>query len=143
MFKALLLFVSLLPLPVMATEGHDSTSTALRVGGNYKVESIKSASKGSFNVTFRAENQTGRFDVLRIRTDHLHVSVKEGETLKISASILKEKTNEAEIHQIVLFIPRPEGETPVWLLSSTQDAKHLEATQYLKMHAPQTDFLLF
>jgi len=144
MLRFLFVFTSwFIAVQAMRAEGDDSQSKALRVGGNYKVESITSGAKGSFDVTFRAENVTGRFDVLRIHTDHLHVAVKEGETLKISASILNEKSNEAEIHQVVLFIPRPEGATPVWMLSSAKDVRRLEATQYLKMHAPQTDFLLF
>jgi len=114
----------------------------IRVGGNYTVKSVEQKSGNSFVVKFTAENQTGTFDELELESDHVHVAVKVGRTLRLSAEVLKTQGPKAQISQVVLFFPNAEGHVPVWLMSNKFPNRDLKATKYLDMHAPNNDYMI-
>lgn len=113
-----------------------------RVGGSYVVESIDPLANGGFVVMFKSEPQTGKFDVLRLESDHVHVAIKVGDKIRLSAEIKSFDDNVAEVSQVLLFLPAMEGHVPVWLLSRGTDNSELRGAPYLKMHAPQSDFIV-
>lgn len=114
----------------------------VRVGGNYTVKSVEKKGEHSFVVNFAAENSSGSFDLLRLESDHVHVAVKVGRTLRLSAEILKTDGASAEISQVVLFFPSIEGHVPVWLISNKFPSRDLKASRYLEMHAPNNDYMI-
>jgi hypothetical protein len=116
---------------------------AIRVGGEYIVESINSPEPNSFKISFRAMNPSGKYDLLVLQTDHLNYLIEKGMKIRLSAEIISEKNSSAEVSQIVLYLKRPEGDTPVWMLSNRYRSDKLNATGYIKMHAPQTDYVVF
>ncbi len=130
----------------LATSLHAEPETAveqfIRVGGNYIVKSVEQKSGNSFIVSFTAESQTGKFDELQLESDHVHVAVKVGRTIRLSAEILKANGPKAEISQVVLFFPNAEGHVPVWLISNKFPNRDLKATKYLDMHAPNNDYMI-
>ncbi len=56
---------------------------ALRAGGNYLVAAVEQLKDGGFHITFESAVKTGRFDQLDMVTDHVHFSIKKGETLRL------------------------------------------------------------
>ncbi len=118
------------------------SSITLRVGGNYKVEDVEKVDEKTFRITFRAATESGRFDTLILDSDHLHVAVTKGTTIRLSAEILKDNGKSAEVAQLVIFLPSKVGQTPVWLLSNKAPLRDLRATDYLKMHAPINDYFV-
>jgi hypothetical protein len=111
-----------------------------RVGGNYTVSSITRTPEDTFVVIFKSVKPGERFTTLRLESDHVHVAVKEGETLRLSAEILQEKGDQAEVSQVLLFLPNIRGTTPVWLLSRKTPVGELRGSRYLEMHAPLSDY---
>ena len=93
-------------------------------------------------IEFKAEHPTGHFDVLKLESDHVHVAVKVGQNLRLSAEILSQSGAGAEVSQVVLFLPAPEGHVPVWLLSNKAPPGDLRATRYLEMHSPLNDYMI-
>lgn len=122
--------------------GKDAPSEVLKVGGDYTVSAIEKLSEHAFRVEFKAVTPTGHFDTLRLESDHVHVAVRQGETLRLSAEILSEQGPIAEVAQVVLFLPSVQGRVPVWLLSNKAPAGELKATKYLEMHVPLTDYVV-
>jgi hypothetical protein len=114
----------------------------IRVGGNYTVKSVEQKSGNVFLVKFTAENKSGNFDELELESDHVHVAVKVGRTLRLSAEVLKTTGPKAEISQVVLFFPNAEGHVPVWLMSNKFPDRDLKASKYLEMHAPINDYMI-
>lgn len=119
--------------------GGDATQ---KVGGDYKVAKIERQISGVFYVEFQAIHPTGRFDQLRLESDHVHVAVKVGQVLRLSAEVMGENGPLAEVSQVVLFIPGQSGHVPVWLLSKKALGRDLKAVRYLEMHAPANDFVI-
>lgn len=114
----------------------------LRVGGDYTVTAIDRLNDHEFHVEFKAVAPTGKFDVLTLQSDHVHVSVRVGQKLRLAAQILSTKGNTAEVSEMVIFIPNAQGPVPVWLLSNKAQGLDLRATDYLKMHSPLTDYMV-
>lgn len=114
----------------------------VRVGGNYIVTSIDQKNDNTFLVTFKSDVATGQFDELRLESDHVHVAVKVGQTLRLSAEVLEAKGPTAQVSQVVLFFPNVGGHVPVWLMSNRFPARDLNASRYLEMHSPHTDFTI-
>jgi hypothetical protein len=114
----------------------------IRVGGNYTVKSVEQKSGNVFLVKFTAENLSGNFDELELESDHVHVAVKVGRTLRLSAEVLRTTGPKAEISQVVLFFPNAEGHVPVWLMSNKFPDRDLKASKYLEMHAPINDYMI-
>jgi hypothetical protein len=138
------LFLALLSLPALSAEAPKADTiegtSILRVGGDYSVAKIDKVGERSFVVEFKSENPTGRFDLLRLESDHVHVAVKVGQKIRLSAEILSEKDSTAEVAQVVVFLPAQDSHVPVWLLSNKATNHELRATKFLEMHDPQTDF---
>jgi hypothetical protein len=133
--------------PLMAVESRaagvsSSNEVAAKVGGDYKVARVERDANGVFHIEFRASRPTGRFDLLRLESDHLHVGVKLGQTMRLSAEILSESGAAAEVSQVVMFLPGRSGRVPVWLLSRKAMGRDLRAVRYLEMHVPANDFVV-
>ena len=133
--------------PLMAIESHasvakSSSESSSKVGGDYKVARVERDASGVFHIEFRASHPTGRFDLLRLESDHLHVGVKLGQTIRLSAEILGESGSVAEVSQVVMFLPGRSGRVPVWLLSRKAMGRDLRAVRYLEMHVPANDFVV-
>lgn len=120
----------------------DRSPKVLRTAGTYLVSQVEKLRNGEFLIEFRSENITGRFDILKLSSDHVHVAVKVGEKIRLSAEVSAERGAMAEISQVVVFLPNPMGAVPIWLLSNKTPPKDLRAVNYLKMHVPQTDYMV-
>jgi len=117
----------------------------LRVGGDYTVTAIEKVGEMAFRVEFTSDTKTGKFDVLRLDSDHVHVAVKVGQKIRLSAEIMAEKGANADVAQVVVFLPSSQGQqshVPVWLLSNKAPPRDLRAAKYLEMHVPATDFVV-
>ncbi len=141
-FLAIFLSLLALTLPFLCLAQEE---TYLRVGGDYQVSEIRRVGDSDFRIIFAAKEKSGKFDTLIFNTKHLHVGIVSGKTMRISADVKSIKDSEAEVAQLVIFVPSPEGLTPIWMLSSGVDpnigAKSMDG--YLKLHAPQSDYLIF
>jgi hypothetical protein len=113
-----------------------------KVGGEYRVSKIDRNGSGVFLIEFKATQPSGRFDILKLESDHVHVSVKVGQVLRLSAEVLDEQGPVAEVGQMVLFIYGQSGRVPVWLLSRKAMGRDLKAVRYLEMHFPANDFVV-
>jgi hypothetical protein len=132
-------------LPERAKGKFNSSSTLQRVGGNYSVKEIKMKKSGTTVVIFEAEVKNGRADYIVLETDHIHVGIEEGQVLRLSAEVEWKSESEGvkvKADQVLLFIPRQGGAVPVWLLSKKGRRKNLRGSSYLKMHNPQSDFVI-
>jgi hypothetical protein len=126
--------------PLQAQGVPAQADQVLRVGGDYTVTTAERRGGREFLVEFKAEHPSGRFDVLRLESDHVHVAVKVGQKLRLSAEILAERGAVADVRQVVLFFPSPAGHVPVWLLSNKAPSTDLRASKYLEMHSPLNDY---
>ncbi len=131
-------------VPAFAVEAPKATviegTQIVRVGGDYTVSNIEKVGDHSFLVEFKSDKPTGKYDVLRLESDHVHVAVKIGQKIRLSAEILSESKNIAEVAQVVVFLPVADSHVPVWLLSNKAPNHELRATKYLEMHVPLTDY---
>jgi hypothetical protein len=118
-------------------------SAPLRVGGTYLVKKIQQSDNGQFKIIFESPEPTGKYDRLILETDHVHVAVTEGATIRLSAEIADEKGKQANVSQVLLYLPNPQGDVPVFLLSRKRLPSELGAAPYLKMHNPTADYLIF
>jgi hypothetical protein len=125
------------------TADEKTETTAERVGGDYRIESIQRHDDGTFTVMFAANVPTGKFDTIRLDCAHLHLGVKEGDVLRISAEIMTSAGAEAQASQVLVFVGTQQGPTPVWLLSNKVTTKELNGARYLEMHLPATDYMIF
>lgn len=119
-----------------------SSDSIQKVGGEYRVSKIDRNSSGVFLIEFKATQPSGRFDILKLESDHVHVSVKVGQVLRLSAEVLDAQGPVAEVAQMVLFISGQSGRVPVWLLSRKAMGRDLKAVRYLEMHFPANDFVV-
>ena len=144
--KALILAIFVLfgTVPALAVEAPKASiiegTKIVRVGGDYTVTTIEKVGDRSFLVEFKSDKPTGKYDVRRLESDHVHVAVKVGQKIRLSAEILSENKNIAEVAQVVVFLPVADSHVPVWLLSNKAPTHELRATKYLEMHVPLTDY---
>lgn len=117
-------------------------NTPQKVGGDYKITKIERDGAGGFRIEFQSVRPSGRFDILRLESDHVHVAVKVGQTLRLSAEVMGERGVEADVSQVVLFLQGNSGRVPVWLLSRKAMGRDLKAVRYLEMHVPANDFVV-
>ena len=134
-----LLGLSIWP-PAKATA--EPKGLTLKVGGDYEVTAIDQLNESEFRVEFRAVTPTGKFDTLNLHSNHVHVAVRIGQKLRLSAEILTDNGRSAEVAQMVIFISNPQGPIPVWLLSNRAGHQDLRATKYIDMHSPLTDYIV-
>jgi hypothetical protein len=111
-----------------------------RVGGTYEVTDIEQKDDGTFLINFQSVVKGGKFEFLKLESDHVHFSVVEGQKIRLSAEILGTKGNVTEVSQVLLFLPTSQGVTPVWMLSRKGQDRDLRGSKYLEMHSPQNDF---
>jgi len=131
----------ILPHGAPASESPRPTHNVERVGGTYVVSAIDRVDAG-FRVKFNAVAPSGNFDEITLDSPHVHVGVKVGQQLRISAEVIGGDLKVAEATQVLVFLPTQRGEVPVWMLSSKQNAGDLGGARYLEMHAPQTDYTI-
>ena len=113
-----------------------------KIGGKFRISAIKKVN-GLFITEFSALTKTGKYDILVLESDHIHMGIKEGQELRLSAEILKTEGKKTLVNQMVIFLPAPEGDTPIWLMSKNQPGfGELKAEKYLNLHAPQSDYLI-
>ncbi len=115
----------------------------IRVGGLYIVRQIERLQLGYYQIKFESVDQTGKFDRLILETDHVNFAVRKGSEVRLSAEVLSSKGAEAEIAQVVIFLPGTQGPTPVWMLSRKDSSGELRGSRFLEMHAPSTDYQVF
>jgi len=120
----------------------ETQAKAVRVGGDYLITSIDHLDNDEFRIQFTAVTPTGKFDKLTLHSDHVHVAVRPGQKLRLSAEILSSTDASAEVAQMVIFVSNPQGPIPVWLLSNRAGPRDLNATKYLEMHSPLTDYII-
>jgi hypothetical protein len=128
---------------ISSTAEESTTSAPLRVGGTYLVKKIQQSENSQFKIIFESPEPTGKFDRLILETDHVHVAVTEGASIRLSAEIAEEKGKQASVSQVLLYLPNPQGDVPVFLLSRKRSTNELGAAPYLKMHNPMADYLIF
>lgn len=118
-----------------------------RIGGDYRLQGISRKCQfrpdvSCFRVVFEAIHKTGRFDELVLESNHVNVSVKKGDRVRLSAEIAVDRGRKAEVSQVVLFDDSGKSRPPTWMLSSKHKAGPGPAARYIDMHVPQTDFLV-
>jgi hypothetical protein len=113
-----------------------------RVGGNFTVIKIRQLPSGGFGVDFKASEGTPKFSRLHLESDHINAGLVEGETLRLSADVIATKGDQAEVGQVVVFMPGRVGPTPVWMISKKSPRLDPPA-KLLKMHSPSTDYAIF
>ena len=87
---------------------------------------------------------SGKFDRLRLRTDHVNLAVEKGKVLKLSAEVDRVQSDGVvKVKQMVIFIPSAQGNIPVWLMSKSEGKPNFKREKYLKMHAPNSDYTVF
>lgn len=138
-----LLFLLMISAISLAAKANENSHEVLKVGGNFEVSSIDLVDSGTFRVEFTAVKATGRFDTLILETDHVHFSIKEGQVIRLSAEVISENKDTAEISQVLLFLPSAQGQIPVWMLSKKGSQFDLRGSKYLEMHAPINDYIVF
>lgn len=146
MFKFLagLFLIMSLSLSTEIFSNEDGSQAVLeKVGGDYVVKKIEKRSQGFF-IEFQAETLTGEADIIELHSDHVHFGVTKGSKLRISAEVTKTGNKKiVQAAQVLVYLPAPEGFLPVWLLSKNSRGFEKGSTSYLKMHAPQSDFMVF
>jgi len=129
-------------IPSLSFAKDETGGHPLKIGGDYQVTAIDRISDHEFHIEFKSVVATGKFDTLSLHSNHVHVAVRVGQKLRLSAAILNTRGSEAEVAQMVIFVPNPQGAVPVWLLSNRAEGLDLRATKYLEMHSPLTDYLV-
>jgi len=113
-----------------------------RVGGQFRLVSIERLGEKDFRIKFESEPKTGKHDYLVLRSDHLHLAMQEGQVLRLSAEVIRDRGSELEVTQVLLFLPSGQGTVPIWLLSSQHVPQEFRGARWLDMHAPQADYLI-
>ncbi len=146
--KVLLVCVSVLTLGVK--QGYSRETTHLdkkeqvenKIEGTYKIVNIVKKND-VFRINFRQEGKSSNVKIKKffIDTRHIHYALQQGKTVDLEALLMGKKSHEAS--QVLVNLDTLEGQIPVWILSSKEDSVELEASKYLKMHVPSTDFRVF
>lgn len=112
------------------------------VKGHFAVSEIKKLKNEVYLIVFKGLGAKPANEV-HLETYHVHISLKKGQELEITANIFPEYIGRKvmKAHQILLFLNRPEGRVPVWLLSKDSNKLEIKSTLYLKMAHP--DFQVF
>ncbi len=114
-----------------------------RIGGNFTVTEINKLAAGDFEVVFKAETDSDKYNKLKLKTDHINVAVEQGKTIKLSAEVERVEGDFVWVRQMVIFVPSPQGSIPIWLLSKAEGKPNFKREKYLKMHAPNSDYTVF
>ncbi len=153
-FKSLLivevLLVSVSVLTLGLKQGYSKDASNLdkremiekKIEGTYKIVNIIKKNN-IFRINFRQEGKATDTKIKKffIDTKHVHYALQQGKTVDLEALMMDKKSWEAS--QVLVNLDTLEGQIPVWILSSKEDSVELEASKYLKMHVPSTDFRVF
>ncbi len=120
----------------------DPIAKVERIGGQFRIVSIEHLGEKDFRIKFESEPKTGKHDYLVLRSDHLHLAMQEGQVLRLSAEVIRDRGSELEVTQVLLFLPSGQGTVPIWLLSSQHVPQEFRGARWLEMHAPQADYLI-
>ena len=134
-------FILLLWFTVISGQG---ISEVKKVAGDYIVSSLKASSGGNIKITFDAVNKSGRYDKLILISDHVHMSIRGSDKVRISAEVVGTDADGSSIvSQVLVFLPSVQGPVPVWMLSRTHPPQRFSGARLLEMHAPSADYLVF
>ena len=111
------------------------------ITGHYRVEAIKKTDTDARQIIFRAQDSTTRDKVLVIESDHVHIGLRVGLILKISAEILERRKEIIELSQVLLYLDG--GSQRVFQISRNVPFSGLKSARFLEMHSPMNDFLIF
>lgn len=140
-----LIFGSMIYQSSLAQEGmpyNTKVGKSMRVGGDYEISEINRTASG-FRVVFTSQTKGVKFNRLILDTQHIHIGLNKGDKLRLSADVMKETNDTATINQVMIFLQTQEGKTPIWLISKHQSKFDLlRQNDLLKMHSPQSDYLL-
>jgi hypothetical protein len=142
-FKVWCLLVGLALGCDASAKSSERLTGVVRAGGEYSVARIDRNLDGSYVVEFRSPKASGRFDTLILHSDHVHVGVKVGSTVRLSAEVAAEIGPLAEVAQVVMYLPSNQGPSPVWLLSRNRQHRDLKAARYKDQHDPRSDYRMF
>ncbi len=134
--RLVLFILVLVPMTAQA----DPVSEPIKIGGSYEVTSIERRQDDFFEIIFKSVSPSGKFDELKLESDHVHFSVRKGQKIRLSAEVIKVDGPRAEVSQVLLFLPHVQGVTPVWMLSRKNSNRELRGSKYIDMHAPQSDY---
>lgn len=135
-------FVAALVLSTFALRSTSETldrSVLQRVGGDFKITKIEHIDSG-FKVKF-FNPEHSKIQTVILLSDHIHAGIKEGETVRISADIQRVDGSTGYASQILLFVPSSQGKIPVWI--TARDSRLEINRDFLKMHAPTNDYMIF
>lgn len=113
-----------------------------RIGGNYRVDSIRKIKENIYRITFESLEKTGKYDRLVLESDHVNIGVETGMNIRLSAEVLKEQGAQAEVSQVLLFFPAGDTHVPIWMLSRKVSPRPLRGSKFLEMHAPTSDYFV-
>jgi hypothetical protein len=123
-----------------------ATATEQRIGGDYTLKSIEAIKQG-YRLDFTSVVKTDHFNDIFIETDHVRFDMVQGQTYRISAEIPQTKNTKSldkatAVSQLMVYLPQPQGPTPVWILSTGYQGE-LKGAKLLEMHNPSSDFMVF
>ena len=114
--------------------------TKNKIEGTYKITGV--IKKGDiFRINFKRQKDQGKVEQFFINTRHIHYAIQQGKSVDLEALIMDERSKEAS--QVLVNLDTLEGVVPVWILSFKEQAVELEASKFLKMHVPSTDFRVY
>lgn len=136
-------YTVLLTVAVVMSSAFAAEKTKIeRIGGNFTVTKITKLPRGGFSVDFKSAEGSPKISKLHLESDHINAGLTEGETLRLSADVISQAGDSAEIGQVVVFLPGKVGPTPVWMLSKKAGQLSPPA-KLIEMHAPSTDYAIF
>ena len=110
------------------------------IKGDFVVSDIR-AKEDAYLVVFEREKAKVAKEI-HLEAYHVHKSIIKGQKLQISAEIFPEFKGQkvAKARQILLFLERPEGKVPIWLLSKNSGKLKFNSS-YFQMHHPDFQIL--
>jgi len=136
-----------------ASEGHPKQSRK----GVYLLKEIREIRDKKNNLSFYRiifNKETGRRPAVAgkkqnkqdspvwLKTYHVHAGLILGRTYDIQA-FGKDRKEYFEAMQVLVFLKRKHGKSPVWMISKDKKGIDLRGSSFLKMHSPASDFIIF
>ncbi|MBP9706235.1 MAG: hypothetical protein KBD78_01225 [Oligoflexales bacterium] len=145
-FLNLIIFSLILCGEIFAQNTSIQTSPPIKieqVGGTYKIEAINKY-VGGVKVIFVSSSSADKYQRLILDTQHIHIGLDVGDELRISSEVESINKSTINIRQVLVFLPAVESHTPVWLTSKNLLVPDFFSNKnILKMHVPQSDYLIF
>lgn len=115
---------------------------ALKIGGSYKLTKLDKNTDQSFTIEFSPLGKGSDERKLFIKTRNIHVTFKVGTEYRISAEVYSETDKLIYPSQIAVLSKSMKPKDTIWLVSEEYRQKS-HAENFLKMHDPKTDYMLF